>query len=106
MRRLAFRPLLPHLEYRYIYGALTKPGGRFEAMNLAARVPAHTGEPALAARSPARSLEQRRLQFYLAQIVTDIVLLLSSFMLTGQVYRGDPFALSIFLPAQLCCPST
>ena len=73
-------------------------------MNLAARVPAHTGEPALAARSPARSLEQRRLQFYLAQIVTDIVLLLGSFMLTGLVYRGDPFALSIFLPAQLLLP--
>ncbi len=73
-------------------------------MNLAARVPADTAQPALAARSPARALEQRRLQFYLAQVVADAVLLLGAFLLAGLVYRGDAFALSTFLPAQLLLP--
>ena len=75
-------------------------------MNLAARVPADTAQPALAARSPARALEQRRLQFYLAQVVADAVLLLGAFLLAGLVYRGDAFALSTFLPAHRIRPVT
>jgi len=73
-------------------------------MNLAARAPADTVEAAAAARSPARSLEQRRLQFYLAQIVADVILLLGSFMLVGSIYQGDALALSTFTPAQLLLP--
>jgi exopolysaccharide biosynthesis polyprenyl glycosylphosphotransferase len=73
-------------------------------MNLAARVSADTAQPALAAPSPARSLEQRRLQFYLALVVADVVLLLGAFLLAGLVYRGDAFSLSTFLPAQLLLP--
>ena len=73
-------------------------------MNLAARVPAETAQAPLAEPGPARPIEQRRLQFYLALVIADVVLLLAAYLLAGLVYRGDAFALSTFLPAQLLLP--
>ena len=73
-------------------------------MNLAARVPAETAQAPLAEPGPARPIEQRRLQFYLALVVADVVLLLSAYLLAGLLYRGNAFALSTFLPAQLLLP--
>ena len=74
-------------------------------MNLAPSVVPEIGaQRDVPARGLGRSLERVRLQLYLAQMVTDIVIVVGSFMLAGLLYEIDPWRRSLVLPAQLLLP--
>ena len=52
----------------------------------------------------APSLERRRLQLYLLQILIDGAMIAAAFAVTGLLYFGDPFANAAMLQAQLLLP--